>query len=308
LDDIMRAAERIAPFIHRTPIITSESLDRMAGAQLFFKCESFQKVGAFKFRGATNAVLSLTDEEAARGVATHSSGNHAQALALAARNRGIAAHIVMPRGSNKVKVEAVEEYGGKITWCEPTLEARESTLEQVQKDTGATFIHPYDDPRVITGQGTAALELMTDVPDLDTVVVPVGGGGLLAGTAAAVRGLSESARVWGAEPEAADDAYRSLNSGHIIPSVNPDTIADGLKTSLGTLNFMIIQALVDDIALVAEEEIVAAMRVFMERAKVVIEPSAAVAVAALLARHVPGERIGVIVSGGNVDFSRARPI
>ncbi len=306
LADIRQAAERIRPFAHRTPVLTCASLDRRVGAQIFLKCENWQKVGAFKFRGACNAVLSLSEAEAARGVATHSSGNHAQALALAARLRGIRAYIVMPNTAPEVKKAAVAGYGGQITFCEPTLEARETTLAQVIQDTGAIQVHPYNDYRVIAGQGTAALELLEDTPQLDVVMAPVGGGGLLSGTALAVTELSPATRVVAAEPEEADDAYRSMQAGHIIPSVRPNTIADGLLTSLGTLTFPIIQARVHQIVTVSEQAILEAMKYVWERAKLVIEPSAAVPVGALLEHKIDlrGQRIGIILSGGNVDLDR----
>ncbi len=303
---VEKAAARIRSRVHRTPVLTSRSLNEMAGAELFFKCENFQKVGAFKFRGATNAVLSLTEEEARRGVATHSSGNHAAALSLAARNRGIPAYIVMPRTAPAVKKAAVEGYGGNIVFCEPTLEARESTLQKVVEETGAVFIHPYNNPRVIYGQGTAALELLQEVPNLEAVLAPVGGGGLLSGTALTVRAVSPETRVYGAEPAGADDAYRSLHAGLIIPSVHPRTIADGLLTSLGSLTFPIIRELVNDIITVDDEEIVRAMRRVWERMKIIIEPSSAVPVAVALEKKlpVPARRIGIILSGGNVDLEQ----
>jgi len=306
LTNIRLAAERIRPYAHRTPVLACASLDQYTGTQVFLKCENLQKVGAFKFRGACNAVFSLTDEEAAHGVATHSSGNHAQALALAARLRGIPAYIVMPENAPAVKKAAVAGYGGQITFCEPTLQARESTTEQIVKETGATVIHPYNDYRVIAGQGTAALELLEEVADLDVIIAPVGGGGLLSGTAIAARGLSPSIRVIGAEPETADDAYRSLQAGHILPSEHPKTIADGLLTSLGTLTFAIIQQHVEQIVTASEAGILTAMRFIWERAKIVIEPSAAVPVALLWERKIDlsGQRVGVILSGGNVDLER----
>ncbi len=306
IDDIRRAAERIAPYAHRTPVLTCDALDRRAGARLFLKCENLQKVGAFKFRGACNAVMSLSDEEADHGVATHSSGNHAQALALAARLRGIPAYIVMPDNAPAVKKAAVAGYGGHITFCEPILQARESALARVLAETGATFVHPYNDARVIAGQGTAALELLQEVDDLDVVMAPVGGGGLLSGTALAVAAVSPRTRVLGGEPAAADDAYRSLHAGHIIPSVNPRTIADGLLTSLGELTYALICRHVEDIVTVSEEAIVAAMRFVWERAKLVIEPSAAVPLAVFWEQKVDlrGLRVGVILSGGNVDLDR----
>ncbi len=306
LPDIRQAAERIRPYAHRTPILTCASLDRQVGARVFLKCENLQKVGAFKFRGACNAVFSLTEEEAARGVATHSSGNHAQALALAARLRGVPAYIVMPEDAPAVKKAAVAGYGGQITFCKPTLQARETTTERIVEETGATVVHPYNDYRVIAGQGTAALELLEEVPDLDVIIAPVGGGGLLSGTAIAAKGLSPNIRVLGAEPEMADDAYRSLQAGRILPSENPRTIADGLLTSLGTLTFPIIQQHVDQVVTVSEAGIIAAMKFVWERAKIVIEPSAAVPVGLLWERKLDlsGLRVGVILSGGNVDLER----
>lgn len=305
LDDVRAAAARIAPYAHRTPVLTSRSIDEMASAQVFFKCENLQKVGAFKFRGACSAVMALSEAEAARGVATHSSGNHAAALALSARIRGVPAHIVMPRGAPAVKRAAVEGYGGMIVECEPTLASREATLRRVVEGTGATFVHPYNDARVIAGQGTAALELLEEVPDLDVVVAPVGGGGLLSGTAIAVTSLYPSgARVVGAEPEAADDARRSLEEGKIVPSLDPKTIADGLRTSLGPITFAVLRRRAAGIVTVSEEAIASAMRLVWERMKIIIEPSSAVPVAAVLGGKVEGARIGVIISGGNVDLAR----
>jgi threonine dehydratase len=304
LADIERAAERIRPYAHRTPVLTCAALNGRTGAELFFKCENFQKVGAFKFRGAANAVFSLSEAEAARGVATHSSGNHAQALALAARLRGVPAHIVMPDNSPKVKVEAVRGYGGRIVFCRPTQAERERTLAEVVRETGAAFVHPYDDERVIAGQATAARELLAEVPRLDLLLAPVGGGGLASGTALAARYLAPAARVVAAEPAGADDARRSLAEGRIVPSLEPRTIADGLRTSLGRLTFPILRALLAEVVTVSEEGIVAAMRLVWERMKVLIEPSAAVPVAALLEGALParGLRVGVILSGGNLDL------
>ncbi|HWP46208.1 MAG TPA: pyridoxal-phosphate dependent enzyme [Candidatus Limnocylindrales bacterium] len=306
LIEIQQAAERIKPYIHRTPVFTSSSLNHMVQADLFFKCENFQKAGAFKFRGACNAVLSLSESEARRGVATHSSGNHAAALALAAQRRGIPAFIVMPRTAPEVKKAAVAGYGGKIVFCEPTLAAREATLTKIVEETGATFIHPYNDPRVIAGQGTAALELLAEVPKLDVIMTPVGGGGLLSGTAIVVSELSPTTQVIGAEPEGADDAYRSLQEGRIVPSVQPHTIADGLLTSLGDLTFAILQKYVQKIVTVSEKAIIMGMRHVWERMKIIIEPSAAVPVGALFERKIDltGKRIGIILSGGNVDLDR----
>ena len=306
LAEIYAAAERIRPYAHRTPVLTCESLDQQVGAQVFLKCENLQKVGAFKFRGACNAVFSLSAAEVQRGVVAHSSGNHAQALALAARLRGIPAYIVMPDNAPAVKKAAVAGYGGQITFCEPTLAAREATQAQVIAATGATEVHPYNNERVIAGQGTAALELLQDIPDLDIILAPVGGGGLLSGTAIAATELVPHIRVIAAEPEKADDAFRSLAAGKIIPSANPQTIADGLLTSLGTLTFPIIQQRVEQIVTVSEAGIIAAMKFVWERAKIIIEPSAAVPVAAL--REHPsvfaGLRVGIILSGGNVDLEK----
>lgn len=304
IGDVRHATERIRPHAHRTPVMTCQSLDERVGAHVFMKCENLQKVGAFKFRGACNAVFSLTDAQAARGVATHSSGNHAQALALAARMRGIPAYIVMPRNAPAVKQAAVAGYGGIITLCEPTLAARESTLAEVVAATGAEVVHPYNDARVIAGQGTAALELLADVPDLDVIMAPVGGGGLLSGTAIAARALAPQIRVIAAEPSGADDAFRSLAAGRIIPSVKPQTIADGLLTSLGDITFPIIRELVEQIVTISEPAIVDAMKFVWERAKLVVEPSGVVPVAALWEGSVDlhGLRIGVILSGGNVDL------
>lgn len=301
---IREASQRIAAFAHRTPVLTSRSIDEIVGASLFFKCENLQRVGAFKFRGACNAVMSLAEGEAVRGVATHSSGNHAAALALAARLRDVRAHVVMPRTAREVKKRAVAAYGAEITFCEPTLAARESTLAEVVERTGATFIHPYDDPRVIAGQGTAALELLADCPDLDVVLAPVGGGGLLSGTCLAVAAVGSRARVVGAEPAGADDAARSLAAGRLIPQTDPRTIADGLLTSLSQRTFAIIRERAEAILTVDEEAIVKAMRLVWERMKLVIEPSAAVPLAALLGhgRRFAGGRVGVILSGGNVDL------
>jgi threonine dehydratase len=306
IDDVRQAVRTIHGKVHRTPVLTCRALDDLASASFFFKCENFQKVGAFKARGATNAVFSLTDEEARRGVATHSSGNHAQALALAARERGIPAFVVMPTSAPEVKRRAVAGYGAEIIDCAPTLAARESTLDAVVARTGAHFVHPYDNPRIIAGQGTAALELLEEVPDLDVVMAPVGGGGLLAGTALATAALAPNARIVAGEPAGADDAARSLLAGQVLPSENPRTIADGLLTSLGRLNFPIIQHHVEAIWTVDDPAIAAAMRLVWERMKIIIEPSSAVPLAAALAHvaEIAGCRVGIIFSGGNVDLER----
>ena len=306
LNDIRTAAQRIKPYAHRTPVLTNESLNQQVGAQVFLKCENLQKVGAFKFRGACNAVYSLSDTEAARGVCTHSSGNHAAALALAARMRGIPAYIVMPNNAPSVKKNAVAGYGGLITFCEPTLEARESTLDRIRLDTGATVVHPYNDERVITGQGTAALELLEDIPDLDVIIAPVGGGGLLSGTSITATEIKKGIRVIAGEPEMADDAFRSMQAGEIIPSKNPKTIADGLLTSLGTLTFPIIQKNVEQIVTVSEAGIIASMKFVWERAKIIIEPSSAVVIGVLWEKKIDlrGLKVGGIISGGNVDLKK----
>jgi threonine dehydratase len=303
VEDLQRAAARIAPHAHVTPVATSRSVDALAGARVFFKCENLQRTGAFKFRGACNAVLSLSDEQARLGVATHSSGNHAAALSLAARLRGAPVHVVMPSSAPAVKRAATAGYGARIVTCAPTLKAREETLAAVLAGTGASLVHPYDDARVIAGQGTAALELVSEVPDLDAIVAPVGGGGLLSGTAIAVTSMSR-ARVVGAEPEAADDAFRSLREGRILAANDPTTVADGLRATLGRLPFAILRERGVEIVTVSEEAIVAAMRLVWERMKLIVEPSAAVPVAAVLERKVRGERIGVVLSGGNLDLDR----
>jgi threonine dehydratase/serine racemase len=302
------AAARIEGHAKRTPVATCGTLDRLAGRSLFLKCEQYQKGGAFKFRGACNAVMKLGDADAARGVATHSSGNFAQALALAARTRGIAAHVVMPSNAPAVKRRAVEDYGARVVLCAPTLAAREAKLAEVIEETGAVFLHPFDNADVIAGQGTVALELLEQAPDVDAIVAPVGGGGLLAGIAIAATELRPGVRVFGAEPLGADDAARSKQAGRVVPMVEPKTIADGLLSSLGTLTWPVLRDRVEQIVTVSESEIIAAMRLAWERGKLLIEPSATVALAAVL--HVSFralhqvERVGVVLSGGNVDLDR----
>lgn len=311
-EDVQRAAAAISGVAHRTPVMTCAAIDAMAGYRLFFKCENFQKVGAFKFRGAFNAVSQLTDNEALNGVVTHSSGNHAQALALAARMRGVPAYIVMPSTAPSVKKAAVEGYGAEVIICEPTLAARESTADEVQKRTGAVFVHPYDNEHVIAGQGTAMLELFEQVTELgaslDAVVTPVGGGGLLGGTCVAARGLDSALRIIAGEPLGANDAARSFAAGELIPQTGPNTIADGLLTSLGHRNWQIIRKDVEQIVTVNDDEIVVAMRLLWERAKLLVEPSSAVALAAMLNEQFPKkdniQSIGIILSGGNVDLDR----
>jgi threonine dehydratase len=304
MESIREAHARIRDKIHRTPVMTSEVLDRLAGSRLYFKCENLQKVGAFKARGATNAVFLLTDEEAARGVVTHSSGNHAAALARAAALRGIPAYIVMPNNSPLAKQAAVRRYGGEIVLCEPTLAARETTARQVMERTGAAFIHPYDDLRVMAGQGTTAIELLDEVPQLDVILCPVGGGGQLSGIAVAAKDIKPDVRVIGVEPAGADDAARSFKAREILPMVNPRTIADGLKTSLGEQPFAEIIRLVDDIVTVNEESIVQAMRQILEVMKLLVEPSGAVPYGAILEKKIVGTDIGIILSGGNLDLER----
>ncbi|HRJ75224.1 MAG TPA: pyridoxal-phosphate dependent enzyme [Anaerolineales bacterium] len=306
IQDIHEATKRIKPYIHRTPVLTNQSLNQKVGANVFMKCENFQKVGAFKFRGASNAVWSLTDEEAKLGVCTHSSGNHAQALALAAKMRGISAYIVMPNNAPQVKKDAVAGYGGQITFCEPTLEARESNLERIKNETGANVVHPYNDERVIAGQGTATLELLEEIPNLDVIIAPVGGGGLISGTSIAATETKRGIRVIAAEPEMADDAFRSIQVGKIIPSENPNTIADGLLTSLGTLTFPIIQERVEQVVTVSESAMIESMKFIWERAKIIIEPSSATVIAVLCEKKIDlsGLNVGVILSGGNVDLGK----
>ena len=304
LDSIRSAHDRIRPHIHRTPVLTSARLDAASGASLFFKCENFQKVGAFKARGATNAVFALDEETARRGVATHSSGNHAAALSRAAKLRGIAAHIVMPANSSKVKVRAVEGYGGRIVFCEPNQQAREEACARVIAETGATLIHPFENEHVMAGQGTVAVELLEDVPDLDIVVCPVGGGGVLSGTAVAAKSLRPAIKVIAAEPAGADDAAQSFREHRLVTQQQKNTIADGLRTDLGAPNFAIIQRYVDDVVTVTDESIIAAMRAIWETMKVIVESSGAVPYAAILEAKVDcrSKRVGIILTGGNVDL------
>ncbi|GAB3228618.1 pyridoxal-phosphate dependent enzyme [Algoriphagus aestuariicola] len=306
LSNIRAAHERIQPFIHRTPVLTSSAINEIAGCKIFFKCENFQKVGAFKARGAANAVLKLSPEQKSKGVATHSSGNHAAALARAASVAGIPSYIVMPSNAPEIKKKAVRGYGGEIVECEPTLQARETTLQEVVARTGATFIPPFDFWDVVEGQATCALELLEAQPDLDVVMAPVGGGGLLAGTALAVHNLNPKIEVIAGEPTGADDAFRSFQAGEILPNEKTQTIADGLLTTVGRLPFAVIQEHVDSILLATDPQIVDAMRILFERMKLVVEPSGAVPLAALLANieRFAGKRIGIIISGGNVDLGK----
>ena len=302
---VIEAGDRVAPFVHRTPVLTSRLLNEMAGAEVFFKCENLQKMGAFKMRGAINAIQQLSEAQKKAGVVTHSSGNFGQALALAAKNLGVNAYIVMPSSAPAVKIEAVKSYGGLVTITEPTLEAREKSAANIVAEKGAVFLHPSNDMNVIVGQGTAALELLQDQPGLEYIMSPVGGGGLIAGTALSAHYLGNNCRVIGAEPMEVDDAYRAFKSGKIEYNTSTDTIADGLKTNLGDINFPIIMELVSDIIRVEEGEIVNAMKLIWERMKLVIEPSSAVPFAALLKERekFKNKKVGIILSGGNVELS-----
>jgi threonine dehydratase len=304
LDTIRAAHQRIRPYVHRTPVLTNSWLNDACSATLFFKCENFQKVGAFKARGATNAVFALDDETAQRGVATHSSGNHGAAVARAAKLRGVPAHIVLPSNSAKVKIRSVESYGAHVVFCEPTEESREIQCAEVINKTGATLIHSFENEHVIAGQGTAAMELLEDVPDLDVIMCPVGGGGLLSGTAIAARSIRPQITVIAVEPENVDDAAQSFRAGRRLVIEKKFTIADGLRTNIGEPNFAIVQQYVDDIVTVSEEAIVSAMRTIWETMKIVIEPSAAVPYAAIQESKIDigGKRVGIILTGGNVDL------
>ena len=306
LSDIKTAHERIKPYIHRTQLMSSKQLNKMFGCELYFKCENFQKVGAFKFRGATNAVLSLTEDEKRRGVVTHSSGNHAAALSLAAVSNGVKPYIVMPESAPTVKKNAVAGYGAEITFCKPTLQSREETTKIIVEKTGATLIHPYDNFNVICGQGTAALEFLEDKDDLEIIIAPIGGGGLMSGTSTTAKSLNNKIRVFGAEPLNANDAYVSFTTGKLTPSVNPLTIADGLLTSLSELTFSVIRKNVDQIFTAKEESIIECMRLIWERMKIIVEPSSATALAII--KENPEEfrnrKTGIIISGGNVDLRK----
>ena len=304
IDQIREASKRTEAITHRTPVMTSRGIDYISQCEVFFKCENLQKVGAFKARGAANAVFSLNDQDASKGVATHSSGNHAAALAYAAGCRGIKAFVVMPENASPVKKAAVKGYGAEIIYCESTQKAREELLAEVVERTGAVFIHPYNDYRVIAGQATAALELFEEVPDLDMLIAPVGGGGLLSGTALTAAALDPTVVVFGAEPAGADDAFRSMQAGKVIPMEKPDTIADGLRTSLGSLTFPIIQQYVKEIITVSDSKTIEAMRLVWQRMKIIIEPSSAVALAAVIGNQqlTEGKKVGLIISGGNVDL------
>lgn len=304
--NVLDAYNRVKPYVHRTPVLTSKQLNDWTGAKLYFKCENFQKMGAFKMRGAVNAIQSLGEGQKEKGVVTHSSGNFGQAVALAAKNLGIPAYIVMPENAPEVKVDAVKQYEGIVTFCRPTLAAREAAAKEIVIEKGATFLHPSNQIEVILGNASAAMELLLDEPNLDVVVAPVGGGGLLAGTALAVHFFGKKTKTVGAEPANVDDAYRSLKSGKIETNLSSNTIADGLRTHLGDVNFPILQKLVDTIVCVSEEEIIVAMKLLWERMKIVVEPSSAVALAAVHKQKelFANKNVGIILSGGNVDLSR----
>lgn len=305
-DDVIVARERITPFIHQTPVLTSTFMNELTGAELFFKCENFQKAGAFKVRGASNAVFGLSDEMAAKGVATHSSGNHALSLSYAAGRRGIPCNVVMPRTAPQAKKDAVIGYGGIITECEPSTTSREAVFAEVQEATGADFVHPYNDPRVIAGQATCSLELLEQTSGLDAVVAPIGGGGMISGTCLALSNVAPDTKIYAAEPKNADDAYRSFKAGHIIADDAPDTIADGLKVPLKDLTWHFVSNHVSDILIATEEEIVDAMKLIWKRMKIVMEPSSAVPLATIIKNKdlFAGKRVGVIITGGNVDLDK----
>jgi threonine dehydratase len=306
LADMLIAHERIKPYIHRTPVLTSTYLNELTGAELFFKCENFQKAGAFKVRGASNAVFGLDEETAKKGVATHSSGNHALSLSYAAGRRGIPCHVVMPRTAPQAKKDAVRGYGGIITECEPSTSSREAVFAEVQAETGAEFVHPYNDPRVIAGQGTCSKELIEQVEGLDAVVAPIGGGGMVSGTCLTLSNLAPQVEIYAAEPEQADDAYRSFKAGHIIADDAPQTVADGLKVPLKELTWHFVSNYVTDILTASDPEIVDAMKLTWQRMKTVMEPSSAVPLATILKNKdkFAGKRVGVIVTGGNVDLDK----
>lgn len=303
-EDVKAAHDRIRPYIHKTPVLTSTYLNDLVGAELFFKCENFQKAGAFKVRGACNAVFGLSDEMAKKGVATHSSGNHALSLSYAAGRRGIPCHVVMPRTAPQAKKDAVIGYGGKITECEPSTTSREATFAEVQAATGAEFVHPYNDPRVIAGQGTCSLELMDQVEGIEAVVAPIGGGGMVSGTCLTLSNIAPSVKIYPAEPKNADDAYRSFKAGHIIADDAPETIADGLKVPLKEYTWHFVSNYVTDILTATEDEIVDAMKLTWKRMKIVMEPSCAVPLATIIKNKglFAGKRVGVVITGGNVDL------
>ena len=306
LKDIQSAHTRISPFIHRTPILTNTSLDELTGAKLFFKCENFQKAGSFKIRGATNAVELLSDDDFNCGVATTSSGNHGAALSMAVSRRGGTTKVVMPHNTPKIKVNNVERNGGEVVWCEPDQKYRESVLKDVVDETGATVVHPYNDERIMAGQGTCAKELVEDVTDLHSIVSPVSGGGLLSGSLLAAKNMNSAITVYGAEPEEADDAYRSLKLGKIVPNKTINTICDGLRAQIGTKTFPVIQSLVDDIIPVSEEDIINALRMIWERLKIIVEPSCSIVLAMVINNKdlFKDQNVGLIMSGGNIDLKK----
>lgn len=306
IDDVRAAHARIKPYIHNTPVLTSSYLDGLSGAELFFKCENFQKAGAFKVRGASNAVFGLSDQAAAKGVATHSSGNHALSLSYAAGRRGIPCHVVMPRTAPQAKKDAVIGYGGIITECEPSTTSREAVFAEVQAATGAEFVHPYNDARVIAGQGTCSLELIEEIKDLDMVVAPIGGGGMISGTCLTLSNLAPHIKIYAAEPEQADDAARSFRAGHIIADDAPETVADGLKVPLKENTWHFVSQFVEDVLTASEQEIIDAMKLTWQRMKIVMEPSCAVPLAVILKNPqiFAGKRVGVIITGGNVDMDK----
>ncbi len=305
-DDVIAAHERIKPYIHRTPVLTSSYLNELTGAELFFKCENFQKAGAFKVRGASNAVFGLQEDQLAKGVATHSSGNHALSLSYAAGRRGIPCSVVMPRTAPQAKKDAVRGYGGRIVECEPSTSSREAVFAQVQAETGADFVHPYNDPRVIAGQATCSRELLEQVPGLDAVIAPIGGGGMISGTCLTLSTLAPGMDIYAAEPKNADDAYRSFKAGEIIADDAPDTVADGLKVPLKDLTWHFVKNHVSDVFTATEDEIIEAMKLIWKRMKIVMEPSSAVPLATILANPevFKGRRVGVIITGGNVDLDK----
>ena len=305
LQDVQNTSKQITPFVHRTPVLTSQSVNSIIDGEVFFKCENFQKTGSFKMRGASNAVLSLSEEQAKRGVVTVSSGNHGAALSLAAKLNGIISHVVTPKNTQQVKIDAMKGYGANLVYCEPSVESRESTLLKVQQETDAVPIHPYNDYRVISGAGTVALEFIDEIKDLDFIVVPIGGGGLISGTGVVVSSLRPNTKLLGVEPESADDALRSIKSGEIVPSDYPPTIADGLRSSLGEKTFPMIKKFVSAIHTVSEKEIISSMRFVWERMKIIVEPSSAVTMAAVLNNPASfrGKKTGVIFSGGNINLS-----
>jgi len=308
MKDVIAASKRIEGHGHRTPVLTNKTIDEITGKQIFFKCENFQKIGAFKFRGGWNTISSLSSEEAKRGVCTHSSGNHAQAVAYAAMKHNIPAYIVMPKNAPKVKIQAVEGYKAKVELCEPTLKARKETLERIAKKTGAYVVHPFNEPKVIAGQGTAALELIEDIGDLDAICAPIGGGGLMSGTCITAKHMLPNVRLFGAEPKGADDAYRSLKEGKLLPQENPDTICDGLLTSMGENTWTILKDHLESIITVDDDEVINAMKLIWERMKIIIEPSCATPLAAILTPEFKKleniQTIGIILTGGNVDLSK----